>query len=469
MSNPVSIVYPNETGARTSYSIPFEYLSKEFVKATVGGASVPLTFTDTYTVQITPAPVGELRIYRETPRGSLVNVYHDGSVLIDDDLNASFWQSLMVADEVADASIVKGEDGHWDAKNLRVTNLSDPVNPSDAVTKGWTEAVGTGFVSQAKAHRDSAATSAGLASGYEASARTHKDTAVTKASEASASATSASGSASTATTKASEAAASAAAAAASASTAGTKASEASASAATATSKASTAISAADTAAGHASSASTSAAAALAAKNAAEAAVVSTKPADQQIFEAASKSTPLDSDLFGLVDSAASWVMKKLTWGNLKATLKSYFDAIYAPISVVSSKQDALGFTPVQQGGGVGQLTNKIKIGWSASGLKATVDTSDLGVIAFTHQIPAAPNYAWGNASLGQAEVGTYAVMSIVGTASVARGGTIAGSSLRYQSVNSNEFTEGSFGTWRNMSAQISSSGTSKSGLFMRIA
>ena len=43
-------------------------------------------------------------------------------------------------------------------------------------------------------------------------------------------------------------------------------------------------------------------------------------------------------------------------------------------------QRRLGFTPVQQGGGIGQATNKVKIGWSSSGLKATVDESDLGYI-----------------------------------------------------------------------------------------
>lgn len=45
-------------------------------------------------------------------------------------------------------------------------------------------------------------------------------------------------------------------------------------------------------------------------------------------------------------------------------------------------QASLGFTPVQQGGGIGQLTNKTYLGWSGSGLKVTVDTTDLGVISF---------------------------------------------------------------------------------------
>ncbi|SFB59573.1 Phage tail-collar fibre protein [Pseudomonas simiae] len=43
-------------------------------------------------------------------------------------------------------------------------------------------------------------------------------------------------------------------------------------------------------------------------------------------------------------------------------------------------QRRLDFTPVQQGGGIGQATNKVKIGWSSNGLKATVDESDLGFI-----------------------------------------------------------------------------------------
>lgn len=43
-------------------------------------------------------------------------------------------------------------------------------------------------------------------------------------------------------------------------------------------------------------------------------------------------------------------------------------------------QPRLGFTPVQQGGGTDQLSNRIMIGWSAQGLKAQVDTLDLGII-----------------------------------------------------------------------------------------
>jgi hypothetical protein len=51
--------------------------------------------------------------------------------------------------------------------------------------------------------------------------------------------------------------------------------------------------------------------------------------------ATSKATPVDADEVPLVDSAASNILKKLTWANLKGTLKSYFDTLY---------QAALGYT-----------------------------------------------------------------------------------------------------------------------------
>ena len=44
-----------------------------------------------------------------------------------------------------------------------------------------------------------------------------------------------------------------------------------------------------------------------------------------IHAATSKSTPVDADELGLLDSAASWVLKKFTIANLKSILKTYFD------------------------------------------------------------------------------------------------------------------------------------------------
>lgn len=48
-----------------------------------------------------------------------------------------------------------------------------------------------------------------------------------------------------------------------------------------------------------------------------------------IAAATSKATPVDADSLALSDSAAANVLKKLTWANLKATAKTYFDTLYA--------------------------------------------------------------------------------------------------------------------------------------------
>ena len=45
--------------------------------------------------------------------------------------------------------------------------------------------------------------------------------------------------------------------------------------------------------------------------------------------AASKTTPVDADEVPLLDSASTFAVKRLTWANLKATLKTYFDTLYA--------------------------------------------------------------------------------------------------------------------------------------------
>jgi hypothetical protein len=47
-----------------------------------------------------------------------------------------------------------------------------------------------------------------------------------------------------------------------------------------------------------------------------------------IEAAAAKTTPVDDDDFGITDSAASNALKKLSWANVKATLKTYFDTLY---------------------------------------------------------------------------------------------------------------------------------------------
>lgn len=78
--------------------------------------------------------------------------------------------------------------------------------------------------------------------------------------------------------------------------------------------------------------------------------------------ATEKAAPVDADLVGISDSAAGGVLKKLTWANLKATLKTYFDTLYPSGSGTCSGTNTGDQTLAGLGGaslsGVQTLTNK---------------------------------------------------------------------------------------------------------------
>lgn len=59
--------------------------------------------------------------------------------------------------------------------------------------------------------------------------------------------------------------------------------------------------------------------------------------------ATEKTTPVDADFIGLMDSAASNILKKLSWVNIKTTAKTYFDTLYGALATVNT------FTKAQRG------------------------------------------------------------------------------------------------------------------------
>jgi hypothetical protein len=67
---------------------------------------------------------------------------------------------------------------------------------------------------------------------------------------------------------------------------------------------------------------------------------------------------------------------------------NFSDGVTSNIQVqLDAKNASLGFTPVEQGGGIGQTTNKIHVGWSGAKLKGQVDGSDLGDFYMTSNPP----------------------------------------------------------------------------------
>lgn len=82
-------------------------------------------------------------------------------------------------------------------------------------------------------------------------------------------------------------------------------------------------------------------AALAAQAAAEAAALAAAntPVAAPTHAATSKATPVDADEIPLVDSAASFTLKRLTWANLKATLIASWQPLADTFGVVKGSSD----------------------------------------------------------------------------------------------------------------------------------
>ena len=159
------VEYEVTDGTQLLYTFPFSYLRKKFIKVDVLHADnsiTPLTYGVDYVVNdlsltlTNPVKVGEhLIIYRQTTTDKIIT-WNDGSILLASDMNTEDVQMLHLQEEQQDYiqahSINTKTDSAtkevlWDALNHRVINVSDPIEPQDAVTKHYMENVQDGFVS----------------------------------------------------------------------------------------------------------------------------------------------------------------------------------------------------------------------------------------------------------------------------------------------------------------------------------
>lgn len=106
-----------------------------------------------------------------------------------------------------------------------------------------------------------------------------------------------------------------------------------------------------------------------------------------IHGASAKTTPVDADTIPLIDSAASNVLKKVTWANIKATLKAYFDTLYqaAGSYLTASSTDTLTNKTIDANGTGNSITN-LEVADFASGV---IDTDLTSVAGTDTTIPSA--------------------------------------------------------------------------------
>lgn len=238
------IIYSG-TGSQTDFAVPFDYLKKTFVVVSLQGTTLrggdygdtgaDYYFIDKTNIRLKTAPASGklLTIRRYTSATERIVTFKDASVLKATDLDTSQLQAFHIAEEARDIindALIQDKFDNWDAKNHRIVNVADPVNPQDAVTyKVYKEDAQGAYQSKLEAQRardlakqwatkmdgqvngqdysskyyaDRSSTSAKVASDAETQAKEAQKNATAQAAAAKASA-------STATTKASEASASA--------------------------------------------------------------------------------------------------------------------------------------------------------------------------------------------------------------------------------------------------------------------
>ena len=142
-------VFYNGDNTDVTFTIPFEYLEESDVKVSVGGVlktqNTDYTFSTLTEITFTTAPptgVNNVRIFRDTDINNLRNEFFAGSAIRAQDLNDDFLQTLYSAQELTDQYVTKSSGSfitNVDMNSNRITELGDPVNAQDAVTKQYLE------------------------------------------------------------------------------------------------------------------------------------------------------------------------------------------------------------------------------------------------------------------------------------------------------------------------------------------
>lgn len=152
-----SITYTAD-GSQTNFSVPFDYLRPSFVHVFVNDAEVSEEFTISNRMVMfdsAPAKDAVVRIYRNTPTTRLVS-WADASILKAVDMTIAEVQQLHILEEASDWSktnsiVLDEESGVWQGRKCRVSNVADPTEAQDVVTKNYLENTEDSFVQRMNA------------------------------------------------------------------------------------------------------------------------------------------------------------------------------------------------------------------------------------------------------------------------------------------------------------------------------
>jgi hypothetical protein len=132
-------------GSTTQFTVGVPYIRKEHIKVYVAYVDTAYTYVNSTTVQLASAPGAGVRVEvrRVTPATSPLVDFADGSTLVAADLDTSNLQHLYLEQELDDANkqaiFVDPATGLLTAGTQRITNVVDPVNAQDVVTKNYAD------------------------------------------------------------------------------------------------------------------------------------------------------------------------------------------------------------------------------------------------------------------------------------------------------------------------------------------
>lgn len=206
------IVIPGD-GVTTQFSIPFAlgYIKENDITARVGDEQDAtgnpiyrtLTFLSPTSVVVSgaPAPIGTNIVFSRTvEREKLLVDYEDGDIINEDNMNTAQRQAIMLVHEVLDGRFEQFQ-ASPSFGGFRIRNVGDPIERTDAATKGYIDdrlstgannaAAAAASAAAAAASASTASSQASAASAARTASEAARDTSVAAANSATGSVTSA--------------------------------------------------------------------------------------------------------------------------------------------------------------------------------------------------------------------------------------------------------------------------------------